>query len=35
MVDQRSTDPIIDVHESETNVSARLAEVELEKKGDS
>jgi hypothetical protein len=36
MVDQRSsTDPPIDVHESELSSAARIAEVELEKKGDS
>ncbi|KAM0911908.1 hypothetical protein ACQ4PT_013106 [Festuca glaucescens] len=35
MVDQRSTDPPIDVHESGLNVLAGSAEVELEKKGDS
>jgi hypothetical protein len=28
-------DPPIDVHESELNSAARIAEVELEKKGDS
>jgi hypothetical protein len=35
MVDQRSTDPPIDVHESELSSAARIAEVELEKKGES
>ncbi|KAM0921700.1 hypothetical protein ACQ4PT_006649 [Festuca glaucescens] len=33
MVDQRSTDPPIDVNESGLNVLARIAEVELEKEG--
>jgi hypothetical protein len=35
VVDQRSTDPPTEVHESELNIAARIAEVELEKKGDS
>ncbi|KAM0873926.1 hypothetical protein ACQ4PT_037754 [Festuca glaucescens] len=33
MVDQRSMDPPIDVHESGLNVLARIAELELEKEG--
>ena len=35
MIDKSSSDPPTDVHESVMNIPARIAEVELDKKGDS